>query len=148
MNDLSNSSDPHVAPQATPPPVVPISTPTGNKEVVGGSINPHESLRDATGQEFELPKEVSSAGVRMHPTRIAVPPPVSQLGVKPAGQNVPVQTTPTVPLPLTDDQIAVGLHASVTSSVRWLSEWCIRRLKQLHVAVKTVHGKLIRVPTI
>ena len=145
MNDLSSSSDPNVSPSPSPavPPVAP-ATLSGNKEVVAGGMNQQESLRDATGQEFELPKEVTSAGVRMQPTTVAIPPNVSKMGVQPAGQNVPVQTAPAVPLPLTDDQIAVGLQEGVTSSWRWLSEWCVRRLRQVHIAVKAVHGKLIR----
>src|SRR5436190_1471766 len=121
MNDLSSSSDPNVS-----SPSVTSVTPSGNKETVGGAINPPESLRDATGQEFELPKEVASAGVRMQPTTVAIPPKVASMGVKPAGQNVPIQTAPTIAMPLTDDQIAVGLHMGVTNSLRWLSEWCVR----------------------
>lgn len=104
----------------------------------------NEGLQDATGQEFELPKEVSSAGVKMHPTVVSIPPNVAQMGVKPAGQNIPTQTTSSVVLPLSDEQIADGLHKGITDSVRWLAEWCVRRLKQLHIAVITVHGKLVR----
>lgn len=116
----------------------------GAKEVEPGTQSP-DGAQDATGQEFELPKEVISAGVRVHPTTVPIPQSVSQMGVKPAGGNIPVQTTTTVVLPLTDDQIALGLHESLTNSLRWLAEWCVRRLKQLHIAVKTIHGKLIRV---
>jgi hypothetical protein len=141
MNDLSNSSDLNVPTPAQP--VISV-TPSGNKEAQGGGIEIPESLRDSTGQEFELPKEVAGAGVKVHPTVVAIPPPVSQMGVKPVGQNVPVQTSPTVVLPLTDEQIATGLHQGVADSIRWLSEWCVRRLKHLHIAVKVVHGKLIR----
>jgi len=67
------------------------------------------------------------------------------MGVKPAGYNVPVQTTTTVVIPMTDEQIAQGLQQGVAFSWRWFSEWCIRRMKQFHVVVKMVHGKLIRV---
>ena len=107
------------------------ATPTGNKEVVGGSNNPPEGLRDATGKEVIIPKEVAAAGVKVRPTTIPIPPAVANMGVKPAGMNVPVQTTSTVILPLSDSQIASGLHQSITSSLRWLAEWCIRRLKQV-----------------
>ncbi len=144
MNDLSNSSDPQKI-QSVPLPVsqaVPVA-PSGAKEVEPGKPS-QEGLRDATGQEVSIPKEVISAGVRIHPTTIPIPPRVSQLGVKPAGANVPIQTTTTVILPLTDEQIAIGLHQSIANSVRWLSEWCVRRFKQLHIVVKTVHGRLIR----
>lgn len=116
----------------------------GTKEVEPGTQSP-DGAQDATGQEFELPKEVISAGIRAQPTTIPIPQSVAQMGVKPVGGNIPVQTTTTVVLPLTDDQIAVGLHQSITNSWRWLAEWCVRRLRQLHIAVKTIHGKLIRV---
>jgi hypothetical protein len=136
MNDLSNSSDPQV--------VQPSATLSGNKEVVGGGDR-QDSLRDATGQEVGIPKEVASAGVRIHPTTVPIPPRVSRMGVKPAGSNIPVQTATAVVLPLSDDVIAAGLGQGVNSSWRWFSEWCLRRMKQLHVIVKIVHGKLIRV---
>lgn len=146
MNDLSNSSDPQVA-QATGQPAdssVMSATLSGNKEVVGGGGQP-DTLRDATGQEAAIPKEVASAGVRIHPTIVPIPQRVSQMGVKPAGANIPVQTATTVVLPMSDEAISTGLGQGVTSSWRWFSEWCLRRMKQLHVIVKIVHGKLIRV---
>lgn len=151
MNDLSSSSDPVHAnqPQDTVPPAVTApaipAVSAGSKEVVGGAVNQGESLRDGTGAEFELPKEVVSAGVRIQPTTIPIPPNIAQLGVKPAGQNIPVAPAASVVLPLTDDQIAAGLHAGLTDSIRWLAEWCIRRLKHLHIALKNVHGASVRV---
>ena len=135
MNDLPNVTDPQ---GQTPPPVVPlaaaVTTPSGSKEVVGGMDRP-DGLQDATGQEMELPKEVASAGVRVQPTSVPIPPPVAQMGVKPAGQNIPTQTTSTIDLPLSDDQIAAGLHTSIINSLRWLAEWCVKRLKQIRIHV-------------
>lgn len=133
MNDLP-IQDP---PQAT-------ATPTGNKEVVGGIDKPEE-LRDARSQEIELPKEVVSAGVRVQPTSIPIPAPVAQMGVQPAGKNIPPTQSATVILPLTDDQIAKGLHESITSSWLWLAHWCIKRLKQIHMGIKLIQGKTVRV---
>lgn len=109
----------------------PTATPSGNKEVVG-AVEVQDGLRDATGQEADLPKEVISAGVQVKPTSIPIPAPVAQMGVKPAGNNVPTQTTTKVSLPLTQDQIAKGLRESIVNSIRWLAEWCVKRMKQLH----------------
>lgn len=119
----------------------------GNKETapIGGIPDQREGLSDASGQEFELPKEVQSAGVRIQPTTIPIPAPVAKLGVAASGANIPVQTTSTVVLPLSDDQIAIGLHEEVTNSMRWLAEWCVRKLKFLHITLKNVHGTFIRV---
>jgi hypothetical protein len=143
MNDLSDQSQTDVPQAANPPMSEPVVS-SGSKEVVSGGPDRPEGLRDATGQETELPKEVSSAGVKLHPTTVPIPKKVSRMGVAPAGQNVPVQTTTTVVLPISDDQIAAGLGQGITSSWRWLSEWCLRRFRQLHIVVKMVHGKLIR----
>lgn len=147
MNDLSDPASSlgnNPITQSNTPIQTQGTSPTGNKEIVGGSMNP-EGLRDATGQEIELPKEVVSSGVRIQPTVIPIPQPVSSLGVKPSGNNIPVQTTTTVVLPLSDAQIAAGLHASITNSVRWLAEWCVKRLKHLHIAIKNIHGSFVRV---
>ena len=145
MNDLPNTTDPQgQTVPAVPPPSNVTATPSGSKEVVGGT-DQSEGLRDATGQELELPKEVAAAGVRIQPTSVPIPPAVANMGVKPSGNNIPVQTVSAVTLPITDDQIAAGLHVSLVNSLRWLSEWCVKRLKQLRVAVSSIGGKNVRV---
>ena len=142
MNDLSDSSVSQTHPQAPQDSsVAPVSS--GAKEVEP-TTSSQDGLRDATGHESVIAKELQSAGVKIHPTTIPIPERVSQMGVKPAGSNIPVRTVTTVVLPLTDDQIAQGLHQSITSSWRWFAEWCVRQYKQLHFAVKTVGGKLVR----
>ena len=95
--------------------------------------------------EAALPSEVAGAGVKVQATTVTIPPTVAQMGVQPVGQaQSPVTTTA---LPLTDDQIVKGLHEGVTSSWRWLALWCIRRLKQVHLFLKSIHGKIVRVQT-
>ncbi len=144
MTDLPNSADPQSQKPPVAPPVGASAAPSGNKEVVGGMDRP-EALQDVSGQEIELPKEVAQAGVRIQPTSVSIPAPVAQMGVKSVGNNVPAQTVPVAPLPITDDQIAAGLHQSVVNSWRWLSEWCVKRLKQIHIALQSTGGKNVRV---
>lgn len=114
-------------------------------EFSSGMASPELGLVDAGTQEIELPKEVASVGVTAQPTTVQLPPNVQNLGVQPVGQSGPAGQATTVVLPLTDDQIAQGLHQGITSSFRWLAEWCIRRLKQVHVGLKFIHGKLFRI---
>ncbi len=138
MNDLPSS----VSGNTSPP--VPVSTGSVSKEVeIGGRPSVEGPFRPA-GHEVELSPEVVASGVATRPTAIPIPPPVSQLGVQPAGQNVPAPT-PSVTLPLSDDQIALGLKQSIWTSWRWLAQWCVRKLKQVHMGLKNVHGKLTRV---
>ena len=104
-----------------------------NKEIEVASITSGEALplKDIGTKEFELPKEVASVGVKTQPTTVQIPPKVTDFGVKPAGASVPVGTGQSVTLPLTDAQIAEGLKQSITSSWRWLSVWCERKIKQM-----------------
>lgn len=109
--------------------------------VAGGGEQP--LTKDVSGQEIELPKEVATAGVTTQPTTVVVPHNIAQMGVKPVGQMVMPKAVTTA-LPLTDVQIAQGLKQSITSSWRWLAEFCVRRLKQLHMTLKGISGKTMR----
>lgn len=109
------------------------TTPAVNKEIEGGiSLGEPLPLKDIGTHEIDLPKEVVSVGVAPKPTSVKLPPAVQQLGVRASGGTVPSSQAPAVALPLTDDQIAQGLKHGITSSWRWLAEWCVRQLKQLH----------------
>ncbi|MDP4011966.1 MAG: hypothetical protein Q8P72_07150 [Candidatus Roizmanbacteria bacterium] len=50
-----------------------------------------------------------------------------------------------VQLPISDEKVIEGLHKPVTSSLRWLAEVAMFMLKQAHLTLKQVHGKVIRV---
>ncbi len=112
-------------------------------EVVGVSRVEAAAIKEI-GREIELPPNVTNAGVQVRPTTVQIPKPVAQMGVKPAGQTV-MPPAVSVSLPLSDEQIAKGMHQGITSSWRWLAEWCRRRLKQAHIVLKTFHGKIARV---
>jgi len=133
MNDLPDSASPAGTNNPTNTPIIQSGTGVGSisKEIEGGVGLSEAGLHDVSGQEMELPKEVAAVGVKVQPTTVTIPQPVAQMGVISAGTNVPAQPAATV-MPLTDDQIAVGLKQSITTSLRWLAEWCVRRLKQLH----------------
>lgn len=47
-------------------------------------------------------------------------------------------------LPISDEKIVAGMHQPVTSSFRWLATLAIYILKQAHLTLKVVHGKVIR----
>lgn len=129
MNDLPTNQ---LAPQASDG-----TLGIGGKEMeptAGGLEQP--TVKDVSGKEIELPKEVIAAGVRTQPTTIQLPAAVTQMGVSAVGTNAQTPA-PAVALPLTDDQIALGLKQSIVSSWRWLAEWCVRRLKQFH---KKIHA--------
>lgn len=132
-NQNSNIKSDVVPESADTPSQAHVFTPSASKEIEGiiGSIgSPEVPLTDVSGQELEIPRVVERAGVRVQPTVVPIPPKVQKQGVQPVGANVPAAQQTVVPL--TDDQIVQGLKQSVASSWRWLAEWCVRRLKQLH----------------
>lgn len=142
MTDLP---DPSQQPAQSSPQATDVTaTPTGNKEMVGGVELP-ESAQHAGSAEVGLPKEVVSAGVRIQPTSIPIPAPLAQMGVAAAGKNVLPPQAVTAALPLTDDKIAEGLRQTITSSWLWLAHWCLKKLKQFHIGIQSMHGKTIRV---
>jgi hypothetical protein len=36
-----------------------------------------------------------------------------------------------ITLPLTEEQVQLGLHQQVWAGIRWLAEWCVRQIKML-----------------
>ncbi len=115
-------------PQASPHPISSIGM---GKEVEQASTT--ELLIDVeNSKDIELTKEVSAIGVSIKPTSIVLPKIVQNAGVQVANPVVqPYTIASTIVVPLSDDQIAKGLHESVLSSVRWLAQWCQRRLQQM-----------------
>ncbi len=131
--------------QASPQQTVPVSGSTGAKEVEP-LVSPHEGVQEISS-EIEVSPEVEQAGVKGFRETIELPPDVKKLGVTPASQplaSLP-PSLPQVTLPLSDSAVVTGLHASLLAAIRWLATWCIKKLKKAHIALKTVHGKVIRV---
>lgn len=44
-------------------------------------------------------------------------------------------------LPLTKDEVEIGLHHKVMDSIRWLAEWCIKTIKMFHGKVAYRKGR-------
>lgn len=78
---------------------------------------------------------------------IEIAPDLRKMGVKAPAATTSVSdvATTSLKLPLTDDQIALGLQAQILSSLRWLAEWCLRQLKKAHLHLKKIHGHFVKV---
>ncbi|MBI2617706.1 hypothetical protein HYW55_06235 [Candidatus Gottesmanbacteria bacterium] len=127
------------------------SSPTvhpGGKERTPQTLKPPDSVSEVS-QEVELPKDVERVGVVKFSEKVEIPPDVAKLGVTQSGPATPVQTTSqasqVVVLPITDEQVISGLHAQVTSALKWLSVWCLKQLQRAHITLKVIHGKIMRV---
>lgn len=94
--------------------------------------------------EFGLQPELREAGVERIGETIEIPSSLKEI-VKPSGSAVPLTVTPTVTLPLTDDQIIAAQKKSVFEAISWLGLWCRKQLLKLGIHLKKIHGKIVRV---
>lgn len=154
MNPANNSKSNTTSVQMSKPPLPSVSgssvaptTPSVDKEHERLRVISNEVAQEIT-PEVEIPKELEMVGVTKIREAIELPLDVKKLGVAPVGPSAPLTTTtilPQIVLPISDQNVLVGLHAKVTNALRWLAVWCFRKLKKAHIALKVIHGKIIRV---
>ncbi len=75
---------------------------------------------------------------------IELPPDLKKMGLQPA-TTTQFPTYQNIKLPISDNKILTGLHAPITSSLRWLATLAIYLLQKAHLTLKIVHGKVIRI---
>ncbi len=75
---------------------------------------------------------------------IEIPPDLKKIGLQ-ATTTTQFPSYQNIKLPLSDDKIIAGLHQPITSSIRWLATLALYLLRQVHLALKVVHGKVVRV---
>lgn len=136
-----------------PPAAKPIPTSLSGVASAGGNFSkemepavpkeqdaPEEMVAD-----IELEPELEAIGVQKVTETIELPPDLAKMGMTAAGPAQPVTQTAVVKLPISDEMIVTGLHAQIISSFRWLSEWCVRKLKKAHLKLKVLAGgKVVR----
>ncbi|MDO8497164.1 MAG: hypothetical protein Q7S61_01330 [bacterium] len=94
--------------------------------------------------EHEITDEELKPHVEVRKETVKLPPDLQKLGIQSASSNNFPGYKP-VKLPLSDDRVLLGLHAPITSSLRWLAEFSLYLLIQAHLTVKVIHGKVVRV---
>lgn len=86
---------------------------------------------------LELSKEILPGlhEVHHHSEPITLPTQIQNAGLTsvplPMGANT--YNPDKMVLPLSHKQVEEGLHHSVTEQVRWLSEWCVKQIKEAHL---------------
>ena len=143
--NTSSSSQKPVATAGSSPAGILVKTGI-SKEQEASAVIPSEALSEVSS-EIEMAQEVEQAGVKKIGETIELPPDVKKLGVTPSVPAVTSTALPSVVLPISDQKVIQGLHIEMANALRWLAVWCIKRLKKAHIALKAVHGKIIRVKT-
>ena len=90
------------------------------------------------------PEEEVKPFVQPRAETIELPPDLKKMGLQPT-TTTQFPSYQNIKLPLSDDKIFAGLHQPITSSIRWLATLALYLLKQVHLALKVVHGKVVRV---
>lgn len=106
-------------------------------------LRPAETVHLQEMVEHELTPDVKPF-VQPKQETIKLPPDLSKLGLQPVSQ-AQFSSYKNVKLPISDEKIVAGLKAPVSSSKRWLSEFAVYVLKQAHLTLRVVGGKVIRV---
>ncbi len=104
---------------------------------------PKKEIEFKEVKEKEIEEEVKPHIIKREET-IKLPPDIQKLGLKP----IPTTDFPqyqNIKLPLSDDKIVVGLHAPISSSLRWLATLALYLLQKTHLSLKVIHGRVIRV---
>jgi hypothetical protein len=104
---------------------------------------PKKEIEFKEVKEKEVEEEVRPHLIKREET-IKLPPDIQKLGLKP----IPTTDFPqyqNIKLPLSDDKIIVGLHAPISSSLRWLATLALYLLQKAHLSLKVIHGRVIRV---
>lgn len=106
-------------------------------------LGPSESLHLQEAVEHEPSEEVKPY-VQPRAESIKLPSDLTMIGLQPVS-STQFSSYKNVKLPISDEKIIKGLHEPITSSYRWLAEFAIFILTQAHLALRVVHGKIIRV---
>jgi len=69
---------------------------------------------------------------------------LQKLGLQPAS-TTQFPSFQNIKLPISDEKIIVGRSQPINSSLRWLSALAEYLLRQAHLILKVVHGKVLRV---
>lgn len=85
-----------------------------------------------TEKTAEIPPEVESWMEKVDHHDIAAPKEVvvaDQTSAQPTGHYA---AEPVIILPISHQKVQTGMKKSVTESIRWLAEWCLRVIKKFH----------------
>lgn len=105
------------------------------KEITSEIQEVVEHEPDAEVESFVSPRSDS----------IKLPPDLAKMGVQSSNNSNDFPAYKNVKLPISDDKVISGLHAPLSSSLRWLATFAIYLLARAHLGLKVVKGHVVRV---
>ncbi len=98
---------------------------------------------DETG-EHEVNDEEVKKFVEINKDQVEIDPELKKAGVE-VVEHPKYPPHLSLPLPVSDERVMEGLHAPINTGLRWIAEFSVYWLRQAHIGLKKVHGKVIRV---
>ena len=115
------------------------------------AVSLHKEAEPVAAEKFEIKEVVEhKAEEEVRPyisprqDTIELPPDLKKMGLQPTS-STQFSSYQNITLPIPDEKIVVGLHAPITSSIRWLATLAVYLLARVHLGLKVFHGKVIRV---
>ncbi len=90
------------------------------------------------------PHEEVGEFITHRPETVKLREELSKIGIHATG-STQFPSLQNVVIPISDDKVLSGLHAPITSSLRWLATFAVYLLKRAHIALKVVRGHAVRV---
>jgi len=115
-----------------------------SKEYEKGNVRERVSLDMQEAVEYEPHDEIKRF-VQTRKDQATISSQLKQEGVREKIETPQYARYKKVVLPLTDEMVEQGLHAPISSSLRWLAEWAVYLLKRAHIVLKRIHGQVKRV---
>lgn len=127
---------------------------TTQKSAADNHLSENSSLkeREPLAKRFEV-QEIQIAGeykpdpevkkyLKKPEENIKIPNELKKIGVCATSGSQKYETI--ISLPISNNLILKGLHAPVSSSLRWLAEQAMYLLKKAHLTLKKVHGQVVK----
>jgi len=94
-------------------------------------------------EDEKIDKEVKPY-IKVKKETIKLPPDLKKMGLQPA-TSAKFTSYQNIKLPISDEKVFKGLQAPITSSLRWLAAFSEYILKQAHLTLRKIHGKIVRI---
>ena len=99
----------------------------------------------ACPQEHEVNDEEVKKFVDINKENLEIDPELKKAGVQVVNSQAQYPPHLSYPLPVSDEKVVAGLKSPINTSIRWLAELSVFLLRQAHIGLKKVHGKVVRV---
>ena len=117
---------------------------SSSAETASSSTNTQEIFPIQEIVEHDKLDEEVKPYIEVKPQNVEIPLELKRLGLHPISK-AKFKDYKNIKLPLSDDKIALGMKAPISSSLRWLAMFALYLLQQSHLTIKVIHGKAVRI---